>query len=164
MALPTEAGPQYQIQELNARHHAILQYLALGLKNVEIAEKLGISAQSVCIVRNSQLGRAKLGELIGRTEDNVVDIKKRLEGLAPLATDTLEDLLTDPKVPSATRANIAKDILDRGGHGAVHRAEVIGALLSGDDIRSLRESLEERVAYGPVMSADACDVDEVTVI
>jgi hypothetical protein len=158
MALPSENGPQYQIQELNARHHAILQYLALGLKNVDIAEKLGISAQSVSIVRNSQLGRAKLGELVGRTEDNVVDIKKRLEGLAPLATDTLEDLLTDPKVPSATKATIARDILDRGGHSAIRRAEFFGALLSGDDIKGLRDSLQERYQYGPVMDVEPEEV------
>lgn len=149
MALPSEAGPQYQIQQLSARHQSILQMIAIGMKNVDIAERLGITAQSVSIVRNSQLGREKLNNLVQRTDDNVVDLKKRFEELGPLAADTLEDLLTDKTVPSATRANIAKDLLDRAGHKPVERKEVLGALLTTDVLHDLKQQYE-RTKYGPV--------------
>lgn len=160
MALPSDDGPKYQVQQLSARHQTILQMIALGLKNVDIAEKLGISPQSVSIVRNSQLGRAKLTELVGRTEENLVDLEKRFKMLGPLATDTLEDLMTDPKVPSATRANIAKDLLDRAGHKPVERRELLGALLTSGDINHLKESWREREKYGPVVDADSTPVND----
>lgn len=153
MALPSEAGPQYQIQQLSARHQSILQMIAIGMKNVDIAERLGITAQSVSIVRNSQLGREKLNSLVQRTDDNVVDLKKRFEELGPLAADTLEDLLTDKTVPSATRANIAKDLLDRAGHKPVERKEVLGALLTTDVLNDLKQQYE-RTKYGPVKDVE----------
>lgn len=159
--LAQEVGTgQYEIQDLNARHHEIIRLLSLGLRNTEIADALRISPVTVSYVRNSELGRKKLDELMGRIDDNVVDLQQRMKVLAPTALDTLEDLMHSRETSSAVRANIAKDLLDRAGHAAVKRVETISALLTAEDIEHLKQKAREHSHYGPVVTTSCKDAED----
>jgi DNA-binding CsgD family transcriptional regulator len=61
--VPQEERKVYDIKNLWARHHEILNLHSMGYKGSEIAEMLGISPVTVSIALNSTLGKERTAEL-----------------------------------------------------------------------------------------------------
>ena len=130
------------IKELRERHNEVLRLIALGLENKDIAQHLGVTPQMVCNVRNSRVGRVKLKELSEDRDEETADIAETIKALAPMAVSVLDEVMSSPDSPAATRVNAAKDLLDRAGHGSVKRVSLNGRIehrLSEDQIEDMKE-------------------------
>lgn len=77
----------YNIKQLWQRNHEIVNLAAKGYKNVEIAEILNISPQTVSNTLNSELGQYKLSELRKLRDD---EAKKTVEKIRVLTDKALK--------------------------------------------------------------------------
>lgn len=114
-----QGNQTYSLKTLQDRHHEIIRLIVLGLKNAEVARRLGIDKQTVSNVRNTPLVQERLAYLRAGRDSSTVDVRKRIEQIAPKAIDLLEhvidgDVETDVKASDQVRAAI--DVLDRAGH------------------------------------------------
>lgn len=85
--LPAEERKTYEIKQLWQRSHEIVNLAAKGFKQVEIAEILHISPQTVSNTLNSYLGQHKLSEI--RLERDA-ETKKTVEKIRVLTNKALE--------------------------------------------------------------------------
>lgn len=147
------------VGEMTELHHEICRHVLLGMKNVDIAAKLGCTPQTVSNVRNSPIVKHRLREL-GQARDAVaVNFAAEVQARASRAFEILDEALMDEtgEVPLMMRLKEANNILDR-----VERVEGIGqrnlhlhAHLTADDIEKLKErALAAGVACGQVVDAE----------
>lgn len=113
-------GAKNQIKEIRARHQIIMRLHLAGASQVDIAKVLDITPQMVSIVQNSDIYKAEFNKLQAAAnqkavEENV-DIQKRIENLAGKSLTVLEELLNDAFTDGKLKADVAFDILDRGGY------------------------------------------------
>lgn len=108
---------RYEITHLWDRHKAILRLLVQGWSNKQIAMHLGISPQTVSIVRNSALAQEHLAHLHDLADLECSSMNARLAANAPVALEVLEEMMTSPATEEKTRAKIALGLLDRAGFG-----------------------------------------------
>lgn len=122
-------GAKTQIREMRSRHQQILRMDIKGYPQVEIAEILGITPQMVSIVQNSDVYRAEKARIeIDLTERTVTEasaVKAKIIEMSGLAIDELEGILKDRLADPKLKADVAFDILDRSGHKAAQRLEVV---------------------------------------
>lgn len=120
-------GAKMQIKEIRARHQAIMRLHLIGVSQKDIAEVLEISPQMVSIVQNSDIYKAEYMKLQRQATDKVVeetaDLHKRIERLAGKSLDVLDEILNDALADNKLKADVAFDILDRGGYKAAQKIE-----------------------------------------
>jgi predicted transcriptional regulator len=144
-------GAKAQIKEIRARHQAIMRLHLIGVSQKDIAEVLEISPQMVSIVQNSDIYRAEIGKLQRQATDKVVeetaDLHKRIERLAGKSLDVLDDILNDALADNKLKADVAFDILDRGGYKSAQKVE--HEITWGDQLKDAynkRKALKEAEA------------------
>lgn len=93
-------GPKksFIVTRMYERHHEISRRLLLGQKNVEIAEALNITAQSVSQVRNSPIVKEKLSLMAAARDVGAIDLAREIADLAPIALSRIKDALESGKV------------------------------------------------------------------
>lgn len=135
---------KYQIQELWDIHHEILRLLVIGWKPIDIAEHLGVTPTVVSYTRNSAIGRRHLGILEDSRDLEAVDVARRIQSLAPVAVDKLEEILKESENDNVVKG-VAQDLLDRAGYPAVKviRGEHLHAYLSQKDIEEIKGRAKE---------------------
>ena len=148
------------VGEMTELHHEICRHVLLGMKNVEIASKLGCTPQTVSNVRNSPIVKHRLRELSAVRDAVAVNFAAEVQARASRAFEILDEALMDEtgEVPLMMRLKEANNILDR-----VERVEGIGqrnlhlhAHLTMDDIEELkRRALAAGVACGHVVDVNA---------
>lgn len=106
---------RYVITELRAKHQEVVRLLAMGLKNTEIAEQLGCTAQSISIIANSPVAQARVSELQAERDESVVDVRNQIRSLAPRAIELYREVLEGEHIDIKQRLHAADQILDRGG-------------------------------------------------
>lgn len=106
----------------------------LGLSNVEVAKELGCTPQNVSDCRNSPIFQDKLALLRGVADESTVDVMKSLKEDAPKSLALLQKVRDDDAVDIALRTVVARDMLDRAGHGKITRVE--GRHLHGHVVES----------------------------
>lgn len=101
-------------------HHEIKRLIFLGWKNVEIADKLGITMQTVGNVRNSPVIIDELRKMEGARDFEVIDVAKRMREFAPVCLNLLENIVSGEEEQASInlRARTAESFLDRVGFGA----------------------------------------------
>jgi predicted transcriptional regulator len=103
-------------------HHEISRLVLLGLKNTEIAEKLGISEAMVSYTRNSQVVKDKMELMQGKRDADTIDIIEAIKEKAPKALKLLEQIMdrevgTPGELASiALSARTAESWLNRAGY------------------------------------------------
>ena len=115
----------------------------LGLKNKRIAEIVGMTPVMVSNIINSPVARIRLDEMQSARDLDTVDVAKKIQTLQVKAVDYLEDVLEDDTAMTSTRVKVAQDLLDRGGHGAVRRQEILSAHLTSEDIDRIKQRAME---------------------
>lgn len=114
---PTGVPPKQQLRHLTPRHIRMMEMLALGMPQIEVARRLKISQPRLSIICNSPLFKRELSKLQKRALDRAVedlgDISARVRELQPKALDTLEKIMQSGASANVRRAS-AKDILDLG--------------------------------------------------
>jgi hypothetical protein len=105
-------------------HHEISRLALLGLKSVEIAERLGVSEAMVSYTLNSQVVKDKMEIMQGARDKECLDIMVRIKESVPKALDVLEQIMTGDasklgQTPSLNlRARTAENWMDRAGYPA----------------------------------------------
>lgn len=136
---PTRSN-SYNIKQVWAHHHEIVRMVVLGMSNVEIAEKLNITPQTVSNVRNSPLVDDIIKKLMAERDADAVSVAKRIEAFTPVAVQLLEGVIAGnvPGASIALRAKYADRHLARTGYGVVTKVQSLHGTLSKDDIEDIK--------------------------
>lgn len=149
------------LQELRTQHRTIIQMVFSGFKNNEIADRLEMAPGTVSQIIRSPLGQAYLKGLQDKSQEAVLDVRKKLLSLNPKALSTVERIL-DPKekAPHSVQLNAAKDILDRTGYKAPDKLQVDMTLQTKTDeeieaeINAVQQSIDKTYLQDPVKTKD----------
>lgn len=138
------------IQQLNPRHHKILEFVLSGWTNKQIASHLNMSPQMISIVINSpsfqhevSLRREKLETMSDQrrvdSDQDVTDaIKKGTRDAVALLLGSIKSV--DENV--AIRASV--EILDRGGFPKVSKIESknLSVVMDADMMKLLQDTIK----------------------
>ncbi len=124
----------YQPQQLNSRHHEILRRAALGQKQREIAEDMGLSRVTITAVVNSELGRVKIQEITDAADTEATDVigfcREKSQEAVKLLAKMVDGQVNEPPpiegmsmVSSSLRFKAATEVLGIAGFGKVARTE-----------------------------------------
>lgn len=139
MARLPSSERKYEVTHLWDIHHEIMRLSVAGMKPKDIARVLNVSVPMVSYTMNSTIAKNRLDIMRGARDADAIDIHHRIQELAPVAVDKLEELL-DSEIENI-KLKAATDILDRAGHGAVKtlRTENIHAHFTGEEIEEMKE-------------------------
>lgn len=139
---------RFEVQKIWNITHEIMRLHVLGLKNVEIADRLGITAATVSNAVNSSLVKRQVAIMQAARDANTVDIAKRVAELAPKALQVMEDILDSDVETGAVRLRAATEILNRNIDTApVRRTEshnVYDHYLRGKHIDEVKKIARDR--------------------
>ena len=74
MGHPPSGHRKYQISHTWEIHNEIIRLTAVGMRQVDIAAQLGVTAAMVSYTLNSDIARARLAELRGMRDAEAVDV------------------------------------------------------------------------------------------
>jgi len=114
---------KYQLQELWDDHKEINRRLALGQKNVDIAQEMHITPALVSYTKHSTIATIEREKMQAEMDGITVDVGKRIRELGAVAVEVLAETMSDPNSTRGLRTKVAMDILDRAGYGAVQRTK-----------------------------------------
>lgn len=136
-------------QGAEPRHHMIARLVALGVKPVDIAQKMEMTPESVRMVTKSPLFRAVVREIEKGFDEKVVEARRRLFEAAPLAAQTKIDLLgsVDPGVRQTASSDILKgtgvlkpDDNNGGGKGPTFNIKAEQVQLIASTLREIEDA------------------------
>lgn len=140
----------WQIAEMWDQHHEIARRVILGQSNIEIAESLGVSKETVSNVKNSPVVQDKLVLLRAARDCDSIDLGKEIAELAPMALKRIREALETgmvlgKEVNSATLLKEANALLDREMGKAIQRIDSrnLNATLTVSDIEAIRKKADE---------------------
>ena len=150
----------YSVKRLWEKHKEICRLLVLGqFTDKEIAKIVGVTPQTVYNIKGSEKGKAHMEYLSLGRDKSVEDIQERLAQIAPMALETLEEVLTDEAVSIPVKVGVAKDLLDRAGHKPVSKVS-INSVSTRVDSKFLQE-IKQRAAELKVSSSN---IEEAVVL
>lgn len=154
-------GTYYNLQKLNQKHLEIIRLIALGAKDHEIAERLNCTTAMVKYTRESPIAQRKIEILQGRRDNSAVDIRKRLDAMAPVALDKMQEILDDEKASDGIKTKIATDVLDRAGFSSVNKTLNLDKYAE-EEIKRIKERARQNglVAEDEVEEADYVEEKE----
>lgn len=139
--LQTSEAPS--IARLRQIHHEIARLLACGLTETEVAASTGYSLSRISILKGDPSFKELLAYYAARSEEQFLDVRKRLAILGTDAVAELQDRL-DYKPDSLTNTQlieITKTTLDRAGFSPVSKSENVQVLLTGDELEKLKQNI-----------------------
>jgi hypothetical protein len=114
----------FEVSKMWETHHEIARLVLLGLKNTEIAERMGISEAMVSYTRNSQVVKDKMELMQGARDKECLDIMQQIKEKVPEALKVLDQIMNGDaaslgQTPSLNlRARTAENWMDRAGYPA----------------------------------------------
>ena len=120
-------GRTWQVNELWEMHHEVIRLLMFGMKNVDIARRIGCTEQQVSNIRNSPVVQDRLSLMKAARDVKAMDISRDILETAPEALRILKKVLAgeaivDDKKPSVNAMiRTSESLLDRAGFGAVKK-------------------------------------------
>jgi len=143
MGRPSSGDRKYAIQTIWDAHREILRLAVTGMKSVDIAAALNVTPVMVSYTLNSPIAKRELENLRAARDLDAVDVAKRIQEIAPVALQTLEELLCNGN--ETTKFRTATDLLDRAGHAAVRtlRTESLSVHLTKADIDEIKSRAKE---------------------
>lgn len=139
--LQTSEAPS--IARLRQIHHEIARLLASGLTETEVAASTGYSLSRISILKGDPSFKELLAYYAARSEEQFLDVRKRLAILGTDAVAELQDRL-DYKPDSLTNTQlieITKTTLDRAGFSPVSKSENVQVLLTGVELEKLKQNI-----------------------
>jgi len=151
--LPELRRSHPQIHYLTERHRELARRVVAGQKPSEAARDMGITTPWVSTCLSSPIMKDHVEQLRERADENAVGVSKRIQNLSVEAMGVFERILRnnvtdkegkDVVVPLGLQTSVAKDVLDRAGHGAIRRTETkaVHAYLTSDDVDEMRERIK----------------------
>ena len=129
---------KYEIQTMWQHHHEIVRLTLLGNKPKDIAEKLGLTTQTISNTLNSKIVRDKLQIMRASRDAATVDVATAIQDLAPAAIEAIGGMIQKEGISDAVKLNACKDVLDRAGHKPVDKTQHVHAHLSGEEIEAIK--------------------------
>lgn len=133
------------VAKLRGQHERILELASLGYRQVDIANELGISSQTVSNLMRSSLGKARMAELNADRKARFDERAARLDALADSALSVYEDVfLGHEPLDPRDKVKVAADVLDRAGLPKTSRSEktTMRATLTAEQIREINARAE----------------------
>jgi hypothetical protein len=173
--IPTPGGSASQavlsLGYVRPRHREIARRLVLGETQSQIARSLNMSEGRMTLIVNSPLFKLEIAKMEKDRTDAVVDVANQIVLACPEALDQVERIMYTAN-SEKVRLDAAKDLLDRGGFGAVKKfAGVVGhgdidtASMQDDELRKLvqqrllRMKDDEVAKAKELVDAAAIDID-----
>lgn len=162
----------YQPTEIRARHEEILRRYAIGEKEVDIAEALGITTRSVNHIVNSELGQERVQEIKDLAEVDTVSVINEIKLCLPQAVKILKSIMlgkveqtADHNVPIITRLKAAESLLDRGDVGKTTRSHSIvnHGYMGKVGLEIIRERAKSLDCVQDIMNLEPTKVEEIPV-
>lgn len=145
------------IGNLHNRHYEIIRMSVLGLKNVEIAEALGISTASVAMTLNNPLAKRHIQNLLEARDESVKDVKNGFAKLLPSVLQNYAEVLQNGGGISKQAQEMGDSVLDRLGYARQKNLSVTSnhttMVITAEDIAKITE---RRAAM--LKQADAIDI------
>lgn len=145
--LPT-GHRQFEVQKIWNITHEIMRLHILGLKNVEIASRLDITAQTVSNCINSSIVKRQISIMQAARDVEAVNVTKRVLEMAPKALDVLEEVMTSETETGSVRLRAAVEVLNRNAETAPVRKTETHAryehFLRGKHIDEVKKIARER--------------------
>jgi len=128
------------LKQLKTHHREIARLSFQGFSPQEISERTEMKVTSIYAILKNSLCRAYIDGLNDKADNQVINTRKELFEMSPLATRAMKDILgEETNAPYSVVANVAKDVLDRNGYKAPERHEHIHGHFTSEDITKLRE-------------------------
>ena len=143
---PSSDGGQFQLKRLRHMHREIIRLHLIGLKNTEIAAQQGVTLAVVSYTLNSPLAKQVLSNNEDEMDVEARTIHQRLEEIAPVSVDIIEDVLLDADTPAILRLKAAESILDRAGYGKISRVQGSHVHAHAVTVDTFMERLTTRLA------------------
>lgn len=159
---------KYSITHMWERQHEIKRRLVIGQSNLEIAQALGITPQTVSITRNSPIVMEQIKLLRDRRDDNAVDIASELNQLVPSAMAILKKVV-DPnneEVHFSYKWKAVEKILSPGGFVRPPnkiQGEFIHGHLTSEDIEEIKERARRAKEDGVVIDVE-CEEEKAAAL
>jgi transcriptional regulator len=131
----------YQVKQLWDRQNEILRLSVLGMKQTEIAERLGVTPQTISNTLGSELVQEKMAIMVAERDAATVDLSRQIKELAPKALEIIKDALADNgKLGTKDQVKVAQDVLDRAGYSPVQMvmSANMNIHLTGDDLAEIK--------------------------
>lgn len=116
-------NPDYSLNELQPVHRRVLELHALGLRNLEIAQELGITAQTVGNVLSAPVALAYSQSLEQDLADQHQATAEALQSHTLRAVETLAEIMEAETSTTTHKLKAAVSILDRAGHGPTQKID-----------------------------------------
>lgn len=147
MRVPGEQGPSQPLTFLWERHKEIARRLVAGDRQKDIADAMKITYSRMSIICNSPAFKSQLERLSIGADNGALDVQDRVTALSSDAMAVLEDVLQNgDHLPKKLQVDVARDIMDRAGHGAVKKTATITATLGADDIAEMHKRRERTIS------------------
>jgi hypothetical protein len=135
-------APGSSSQTIRARHHRIAQFVAVGMRDVDIARAANVSTQTIANLR----GNPAFVELVNHyTEEYSQDIAEFAEVASTLNVELLQHLsdqleANPAKFDPRVTGELIKILADRTGHAPVSKSVSVNLSANmGDKLRAARE-------------------------
>ena len=137
MPRPAKEVRKYEIQNLWDKHHQALRLLVLGVKPKDVAAQVNLTPQMISILANSTIGKSALMVMRGVLDKSVIDVKGKIDEMAPKALEVIEELLDCNE--SKIRLAAAVDVLDRAGYAPPKQVNVgVTHKVTQEDIEAIK--------------------------
>ncbi len=120
-------------------HHMIIQLIAQGKKNYEIADIMGMSKGAISRIKNSPLVKGQLAEMAKVIYGETIDVQRSIVEIAPEALLVLKDLMRNPVTHERLRKDIAERFVDHVAPPPKTIQGNINFYLTKDKINDIKE-------------------------
>lgn len=159
--LPDGEARVVDIKQMWQRHHEMVNLAARGFSNIEIAEILNVTPQTVSNTLNSQLGEQKLSEIRFGRDQEAKMITEKIKALTNKAIETYHQVFDNEngEVSLKDKSEIAKTVLnDLSGLKAPVRIQSFHTTLSAEDLSEFkRRGIEAAKESGLVIDVKVED-------
>ena len=148
----------HNVKQLWQRTHEILNLGLRGLKQVEIAEILNITPQTVSNTLNSDLGRQKLSVMRKSRDEKAIEVTERIADLTDQALNVYEELFKGENVSDETKRKAADTVtLELSGYRVPTRiqSQRLSSVATLEEIEEFkRRGIEAGRASGKIVDLD----------
>lgn len=148
------SGKTIREQRRDVLMKAVARRFALGEKPKDIAKALQLTPGTVQCMLSSERCENQVQRVLERLDREAVDIASEMQMLSPLALRRLEELLIGDDTPPAVVKTTADSILDRAGHTAKKRGDIVvhdpaaKQRVIAELVEKFREAMDERNSGG----------------
>jgi hypothetical protein len=146
----------FQLAELQERHHEIARLLVLGTPIEKIAKETGMSPLTIKQYKNFPVIKEQINIMSGARDKEVTDVAKQIRNLAPRCVEVLEGILSNDQASDGLKLKTSLAILDRAGHSVPKNVNVKGvhAVVTGETLDAIKQRAIEIASRSDVIDVE----------